>query len=48
MTAFFKEHFADEVLDVEILNFEAEDLDYKGATTFYVKIEYIFYTPWWE
>ena len=48
MTAFFKERFVDEVLDVEILNFKAENPDYNGASTFYVEIEYIFYTPWWE
>lgn len=48
MTAYFKERFVDEVLDVEILNFIAKDPDYNGASTFYVAIEYIFYTPWWD
>lgn len=48
MTAYFKKRFVDEVLDVEILNFRAENPDYNGASTFYVEIEYIFYTPWWD
>lgn len=48
MTAYFKKRFVDEVLDVEILNFIAENPDHNGASTFYVEIEYIFYTPWWD
>lgn len=48
MTAYFKKRFVDEVVSVEILNFKSKNPDYHNVSTLYVKIEYIFYTPWWD
>lgn len=48
MTAYFKKRFVDEVVSVKISNFKSKDPNWHDVSTLYVKIEYIFYTPWWE
>lgn len=48
LTAHLKYRYGDEVASVKILNFKSKDPDYHNVSTMYVKIEYIFYTPWWE
>lgn len=48
LTAHLKYRYGDEVVSVKISNFKSKDPNWHDVSTLYVKIEYIFYTPWWE
>lgn len=38
----------EDIIGTKISNFKSKNPDYHNVSTMYVKIEYIFYTPWWE
>lgn len=49
LAAYLKEQLPNEkIIETEISNFQSKDPDCHNASTMYVTIEYVFYTPWWE
>lgn len=38
----------EDIIGTKISNFKSKNPDYHNVSTMYVKIEYIFYTPWWD
>lgn len=49
LTAYLKKQLRyEDIIGAKISHFKSKDPDYHDVSTMYVKIEYIFYTPWWE
>lgn len=49
LTSYLKRQLRyEDIVGTEISNFKSKNPDYHNVSTMYVRIEYIFYTPWWE